>query len=64
MSSVLAKPVQFHAARPAAAPQPEPRWSVDAIEALFNLPLPELMYQAQTVHRDNFNPAHINNFAS
>ena len=59
MSSVLAKPVQFHAARPAAAPQPEPRWSVDAIEALFNLPLPELMYQAQTVHRDNFNPAHI-----
>ena len=35
------------------------RWSVDAIEALFNLPLPELMHQAQTVHRQNFDPTHV-----
>ena len=35
------------------------RWSVDAIEALFNLPFPELMHRAQTVHRENFDPAHV-----
>ena len=62
MSSVLEKPVQFHAPR-AAAPQPdtqaELRWSVDAIEALFNLPFPDLMHQAQTIHRENFDPTHV-----
>jgi biotin synthase len=35
------------------------RWSIDAIEALFNLPFPELMYQAQTVHRENFDPTRV-----
>ncbi|MBK5205312.1 MAG: biotin synthase BioB [Polaromonas sp.] len=35
------------------------RWSVDAIEALFNLPFPELMHRAQTVHRDNFDPTKV-----
>ncbi len=35
------------------------RWSVDAIEALFNLPFPELMHRAQTVHRENFDPTRI-----
>ena len=62
MSSTLEKPVQFHAPRPAAPRrdvQAEPRWSVDAIEALFNLPFPELMHQAQTVHRENFDPSHV-----
>jgi len=47
------------AVRQPAVNAPEPRWSVDAIEALFNLPFPELMHQAQTVHRDNFNPTHV-----
>lgn len=32
------------------------RWSVDAIEALFNLSLNDLLFQAQQVHRDNFDP--------
>ncbi len=32
------------------------RWSVDEIVALFELPLSDLMYQAQTIHRANFNP--------
>ena len=59
MSSVLEKPVQFHAPRPAAAPLAEPRWTIDAIEALFNLPFPDLMHQAQTVHRKNFDPTHV-----
>ena len=45
---------------PNALAQPnEARWSVDDIEVLFNLPFPDLIYQAQTVHRNNFNPAHI-----
>ena len=63
MSSVLEKTVQFHALRPAPALHSEvqaaPRWSVDAIEALFNLPFPDLMHQAQTVHRQNFDPTHV-----
>jgi biotin synthase len=62
MSSVLEKPVQFHAPRPAAHQpdvQAEPRWTIDAIEALFNLPFPDLMHQAQTVHRENFDPTHV-----
>jgi len=32
------------------------RWSVADIVALFELPFSDLMYQAQTVHRANFNP--------
>ena len=35
------------------------RWSVDAIEALLDLPFPELMFKAQTVHRENFDPTRI-----
>ncbi len=32
------------------------RWTVEQIVALFELPFSDLMYQAQTVHRANFNP--------
>ncbi len=32
------------------------RWSVAEIVALFELPFSDLMYRAQTVHRENFNP--------
>jgi len=32
------------------------RWSVADIVALFELPFSDLMFQAQTVHRANFNP--------
>ncbi|MCW8943213.1 MAG: biotin synthase BioB, partial [Sedimenticola sp.] len=31
-------------------------WSLDEIEALFNLPFNDLMFQAQTVHRQRFDP--------
>ena len=45
---------------PNALAQPiEPRWSVDDIEVLFNLPFPDLIYQAQTVHRNHFNPVQV-----
>ncbi len=32
------------------------RWSVDAVEAVFALPFPELMHRAQAVHREHFDP--------
>jgi len=33
-----------------------PRWSVAGIVALFELPFSDLMFQAQTVHRQHFDP--------
>ncbi|WP_293403869.1 biotin synthase BioB [Polaromonas sp.] len=59
MSSILTQPIAFHPPRPAAPEREHGRWSVDDIEALFNLPFPELMHRAQTVHRENFNPTHV-----
>jgi len=32
------------------------RWSVDEVEALFKLPFADLMFRAQQVHRENFDP--------
>ena len=32
------------------------RWRVEEIAALYELPFNDLMHQAQTVHRENFNP--------
>lgn len=41
--------------RPTAIKQPEHQtWPLAEVLALFELPLPELMYRAQTVHRANF----------
>ena len=40
---------------PAAASKNE-RWSVAEIEALFKLPFNDLMFRAQQVHRENFDP--------
>ena len=37
----------------------EPRWSRDAVAALLALPFPELLYRAQTVHRENFDPTRV-----
>jgi biotin synthase len=31
-------------------------WQLEEVEALFALPFADLMYRAQTVHRDNFDP--------
>lgn len=46
------------AAKAPAHPKAE-RWSVDAIEALFQLPFPELLYRAQIVHREHFDPTKV-----
>ena len=45
--------------KPATPPMATAHWTVDAIEALFNLPFPELMYRAQTTHRENFDPTRV-----
>ncbi|MFA7625219.1 MAG: biotin synthase, partial [Pusillimonas sp.] len=37
---------------PAVLPGTE-RWNITSVLALYELPFPELMYRAQTVHRDN-----------
>lgn len=44
--------------RPAPSPTATPpqRWSVEAIEALFKLPFNDLMFRAQQVHREHFDP--------
>ena len=34
-------------------------WTRDEVRALFELPFPELMFRAQNVHRDHFDPAAV-----
>ena len=36
--------------------QPKEAWSVDAVSALLDLPLNDLLYRAHSVHRENFPP--------
>jgi biotin synthase len=38
---------------------PRHDWRRDELRALFELPLPELIYRAQTVHRRNFDPCAV-----
>jgi len=59
-ATTAAQPIKLHR-RPseAATSAASQRWSVDAIEALFALPMTELLYRAQTVHREHFDPAEI-----
>ncbi|MDH4396740.1 MAG: biotin synthase BioB [Limnobacter sp.] len=35
------------------------RWTVEQIEALFKLPFNDLMFKAQQIHRENFNPNQV-----
>ena len=60
MTTPQEQTVTLHRPRTPAAVAPKTeRWSVDAIEALFQLPFPELLFRAQTVHRENFNPTQV-----
>jgi biotin synthase len=34
-------------------------WTPDEVRALFDLPFPELMFRAQSIHRQNFDPAAV-----
>ncbi|WP_301101043.1 biotin synthase BioB [Propionivibrio sp.] len=40
----------------ATAPAPDTRWTVSAVEALYQMPLMDLLFRAQQVHRENFDP--------
>ena len=42
--------------RPRTPRAPPPRWTVPAIEALFALPFPQLLFRAQQVHREHHAP--------
>ncbi|MBB1059921.1 biotin synthase BioB [Marilutibacter spongiae] len=44
---------------PATAAPPRHDWSRAEVRALFDLPLPELMHRAATVHRAHFDPAEV-----
>ncbi|MFZ2295577.1 MAG: biotin synthase BioB, partial [Polaromonas sp.] len=62
MTPASAQTITLHRPRPPVQHQPATgadSWSVDAIEALFNLPFPELMHQAQMIHRENFDPTRV-----
>ena len=39
--------------------QPRHDWSRTEAEALYDLPFADLMFRAQSIHRDNFDPNHI-----
>ena len=52
----------IHLHRPTRAATPsvaEPRWAVADVAALFELPFPELLHRAQSVHREHFDPAEV-----
>ena len=60
MTTATEQKITLHPQRkPSVAPSAPARWSVDTIEALFNLPFPELMHRAQTIHRENFDPTRV-----
>jgi biotin synthase len=59
MNTLQEQAITLHRAPKAAAPKTSQRWSVDAIAALFKLPFPELLFRAQTVHREHFNPTQV-----
>src|SRR5689334_16669689 len=49
-------PVAIHRPAPRTTHQ---RWSVDDVATLFELPFNELLFRAQTVHRQHFDPREV-----
>jgi len=45
--------------RSATTDAPRHDWTREEVRALFDLPFPELMFRAQSVHRQNFDPAEV-----
>src|SRR6201999_542741 len=39
--------------------QPRHDWTRDEAQALYDLPFADLMFQAQSIHRSNFDPNHV-----
>ena len=42
-----------------ASSRPSSKWTVSQVEALYQLPLMDLLFRAQTVHRENFDPNEV-----
>ena len=58
MNMIVEAPVTLH--RPVkSAPATAQRWSVADVQALLDLPFPELMHRAQTVHREHHDPTEM-----
>lgn len=55
MSDLAEQTVTLHRP-PRRAALPEQRWTVEQVQALFELPFAELLHRAQTVHREHFDP--------
>ena len=53
-----AQPIQIHKRRELADPG-SPRWPLAEIVALFNLPFNDLLFRAQQVHREHFDPNEV-----
>src|SRR5437660_1522463 len=53
--------IEFHQnpAQSAVAPSTPPVWPVEEVLALFDLPFNDLLYRAQQVHREHFDPSEI-----
>jgi biotin synthase len=57
--SPTAQPLHFHRTAQPAASQAPPRWRVQTVADLLDLPFTELLFQAQTVHRQHFDPTEV-----
>ena len=53
------QPVVFHRTPAPVAEVIADKWPVDDIVALFDLPFNDLLYRAQQVHRENFDPTEV-----
>ena len=53
-TETMSAPIKVHRREAKAAPAVEPRWSVEAIQALLDLPFNDLMFRAQTVHHEHW----------
>ena len=56
MTTITAINVSGLRAPAAVEPSPSTRWSVAQVDALFAMPFMDLLYRAQQVHRENFDP--------
>jgi biotin synthase len=54
--SATEQPVTLHRPAARAASSDAQRWTVEAVQALFDLPFPNLLHRAQTMHSENFDP--------
>ncbi|NML19045.1 biotin synthase, partial [Azohydromonas sp. G-1-1-14] len=58
MSTVATIPVSS-LRRPAPVETKPGRWSVAEVQTLYELPFMELMFRAQQVHREHFDPSEV-----